>query len=132
MNVFDVLREKLTAEKTNNPSLMSQAEFWRNGIDDAIKIVNQVEQQYNNGWIPADQPPKNDEPVLLSFENFTTPLVGRYEEDEKGNGNYYVGDEDETFLSQGIFVNAWQPLPAPFREDMQQVKWTNGDKIRAM
>ena len=102
MNVFDILRERLTkASKTMMPVIPT---------DEVIKIVNQVEQQYNNGWIPADQPPKDDKPVLLSFENFTTPLVGRYEEDENGNGAYYVGDETETLVSQGIFVNAWQPL----------------------
>ena len=80
-----------------------------------MEIINQVEQQYNNGWIPADKPPKDDKFVLLSFENFTTPLVGRYEEDENGNGAYYVGDETETLVSQGIFVNAWQPLKERYK-----------------
>lgn len=57
----------------------------------------------------------DDKPVLLSFENFTTPLVGRYKEDENGNGAYYLGDEDETLLSQDIFVNAWQPLKERYK-----------------
>ena len=54
---------------------------------------------------------------------------------EKWNGKlptYYGGDEEETLVSQGIFVNAWMPLTAPFREDMQQAKQTNGDRIRSM
>lgn len=114
MNVFDILREKLTAEKNNNPSLMPEAEFWRNGLNSAIEIVNQVEQQYNDGWIPAEQPPKDDKPVLLSFANFSVPLVGRYDKDKNGGGAYYVGDEDVPLVKQDIFVNGWQPLPEPY------------------
>lgn len=139
MNVFDILREKLEELPIEKKTKFDECVCgWIKETDilfvekDAVKeISNQVEQEYNSGWIPADNPPKDDSYVLLSFANFTVPLVGRYEEDD-GGGAYYVGDEDETLSSQGIFVNAWQPLPAPFREDMQQVKQTNGDKIRAM
>ena len=62
-------------------------------------------------WNYPDEPPKTDEYVLLSFENFSLPCIGRYSEDENG-GNYYCGDEDETLLSQGLIVNGWMPLPA--------------------
>ena len=100
-------------------------------MHDAINIIEEETKAYNSGWIPADNPPKDGNYVLLSFSNFSVLVVGRYEEDENG-GAYYVGDEDETLSSQGIFVNAWMPLPAPYREDMQQAKQTNGDRIRAM
>lgn len=68
----------------------------------------------NNRWIPADEPPNVEEYVLLSFENFSIPLVGRYEEYEDG-GAYYVGDDEESCVSQDMIVNAWQPLPDPYR-----------------
>ena len=52
--------------------------------------------------------------MLLSFENFGVPMVGRYEEDENG-GSYYIGDDMEPCITQDIFVNAWQPLPQPYQ-----------------
>lgn len=52
--------------------------------------------------------------ILLSFENFTVPAIGRYQEDDKG-GAFYEGDADETLASVGLFVNAWMPLPECYR-----------------
>lgn len=69
-----------------------------------------------NTWIPADEPPKTGDYILLSFANFNLPLVGRYETDGKG-GAYYVGDEEENCISKDLIVNAWMPLPEPYRED---------------
>lgn len=67
-------------------------------------------------WIPCSHPPKTDEYVLLSFENFSLPLIGRYSEDETG-GAYYIGDcyGDDTCISNNLFVNAWMPLPRRYR-----------------
>ncbi len=67
-------------------------------------------------WTESDTPPKNNEYVLLSFENFSIPLVGRYEEDCHG-GAYYIGDDTKTCGSNGMIVNAWAELPKPFREE---------------
>lgn len=68
-------------------------------------------------WIPVEDISKEvTEYILLSFENFTIPIVGRYEEDENG-GAFYAGDEDETLVSQGMFVNAWRPLPKNYRKE---------------
>ena len=83
-------------------------------FDKAIEIVKQEAEQYNNGWIPCSEPPENDRYVLLSFENFSVPMVGRYEEDENG-GAFYVEDDDESCVSQDMFVNAWMNLPAPYQ-----------------
>ena len=38
----------------------------------------------DNGWIPAEIPPKTNDYILLSFSNFSLPLVGRYGADETG------------------------------------------------
>ena len=72
----------------------------------------------NQGWIPCEEKyPDTSEYILLSFENFTVPLVGRYEEDENG-GAFYVGDETESCASQDIIVNAWKLLPVPYKSDL--------------
>lgn len=63
-------------------------------------------------WIPIEeQIPKEDEYILLSFENFSIPVIGRFE-----NGAFYAGDEDEPLVKQDMYVNAWMPLPEPYRE----------------
>lgn len=67
-------------------------------------------------WVPAEKPPKENGYILISFENFSIPQVGRYEEDGEG-GAYYVGDDEESCISQDLIVNAWKPLPEPYRKD---------------
>ena len=91
------------------------AEDFVSAYKDAIEIVKQEEEQYNNGWISCSEPPKTSDYILLSFSNFSVPMVGRYEENEDG-GAYYIGDEDKSCVSQDIFVNAWQPLPEPYQQ----------------
>lgn len=61
--------------------------------------------------------PEEDEYVLMSFENFTLPIIGRYEKDNDGGGAWYAGDDDgcDTCSSQDLFVNAWMPLPEPYK-----------------
>ena len=71
-------------------------------------------------WIPvAELLPQSGKYVLMSFENFTLPAIGRYEVNDEGDGAWYLGDNDEgdTCCSVGLFVNAWMPLPEPYREE---------------
>ena len=93
------------------------------GYDALTRVVSEAElkeiierevDEYNNGWIPAEKPPKNNNYILLSFENFPVSLVGRYEEDQRG-GAYYAGDDLESCISEDMIVNAWQPLPKPYQ-----------------
>ncbi len=67
-------------------------------------------------WISEEIPPETPCYVLLSFDNFSMPLIGRYEENEEG-GAYYIGDDEESCISQDLIVNGWMPLPEPYRED---------------
>lgn len=79
--------------------------------DETIKIIE------DSNWIPvSERLPENDDYILLSFENFSIPEIGRYEQDEEG-GAFYPGDEDYTYLSYGLFVNAWKPLPKPYKKE---------------
>lgn len=69
-------------------------------------------------WIPVEERlPEDDNYILLSFENFSLPLVGRYEAGSDGGGAFYLGDCDEgdTCLLENLFVNAWMPLPEPYQ-----------------
>ena len=133
--VFEKIIEKLedkrkTAEQLimENPQdeldrIQTQtAEDFASAYHDAIEIVKQEAEKFGtdtnvgtNGWIPVEEElPETDKYILLSFSNFSIPCVGRYEEDENG-GAFYVGDDDETCVSQDMFVNAWMNLPAPYQ-----------------
>lgn len=92
---------------------------WNRAVWKCTEIVKKEAEQYNNGWIPADEPPKDDNYVLLSFENYSLPSVGRYQEDAEGGGAYYIGDcsEEDTCIANKLFVNAWRPLPESYQQE---------------
>ena len=76
-------------------------------------ILKAMEKQ----WIPIEERlPETDDYILISFENFSIPIVGRYEVDEEG-GAFYEGDDDLTCASYELFANAWMPLPEPYRPE---------------
>ena len=67
-------------------------------------------------WIPVtEKPPEPETYILVSFENFTFPGIAAYKVDDDGSGAFYAGDEAYTYLSVGLFVNAWMPLPEPYK-----------------
>lgn len=68
-------------------------------------------------WIPcSERLPEDESYILVSFQNSTMPDVARYKENDEG-GAFYPGDDEKSYSSYGLFVNAWMPLPEPYRED---------------
>ena len=55
--------------------------------------------------------PDNERNVIVSFSNFSLSIIGQWRVDEDGAGCWYLGDTDETFLSEGLFVDGWWELP---------------------
>ena len=89
--------------------------FTESQVGILLKDLNKEQRKHR--WIPVtERLPETSDYILVSFSNFTVPLVARYEEDNEG-GAFYPGDDDKSFVSTGIFVNAWMPLPEPYRED---------------
>lgn len=86
----------------------------------AFRICQDIIRKHmNNGWIPVkERLPEDDKYILLSFENFSLPMVGRYDGDAEG-GAFYLGDcgEEDTCISMDLLVNAWMPLPEPYRPE---------------
>lgn len=71
------------------------------------------------GWIPVEDTehtPEDESYVLVSFSNSSHPDIARYEENDEG-GTYYPGDDEDSYLKYGLFVNAWMPLPKPYRTE---------------
>ena len=92
--------------------------------NEAVKLVQKLNaEEKKHSWIPAEERlPEEDEYVLMSFENFMLPIIGRYEKDNDGGGAWYAGDDDgcDTCISQNLFVNAWMPLPEPYRAEGEE------------
>ena len=55
--------------------------------------------------------PDDERNVLVSFSNFDLSIIGQWRVDENGAGCWYLGDTDETFLSEDLFVDGWWELP---------------------
>lgn len=55
--------------------------------------------------------PDDERNVLVSFSNFSLSIIGQWRADEDGARCWYLGDTDETFLSEDLFVDGWWELP---------------------
>ena len=85
-------------------------------ILEEVESVDAKDTNVPGKWIPiTEQTPEDEGYILVSFENYTGLSIARYEEDDEG-GRFYPGDEDEAYSKYGIYVNAWMPLPEPYRE----------------
>lgn len=99
-------------------------------MNDAIKIVNEVEQQYNNGWIPCNS-------GVLPEECRGVEVTIMEDANEVGGKRYYT---QYSWLQDGrwIFkktpynpiVIAWR-YPIPYIPNGEK-RYTNADRIRAM
>lgn len=82
-----------------------------------MENINQAAGITESKWIPCtERLPENGKLILLSFENPVLPTVGKYKTDEEG-GAFYIGDDDYNCANYNLFVNAWMPLPEPYREE---------------
>ena len=103
-----VMRE--AADKLN--TYEQKNAFWMEDQIYTNKLKNQLkEEREKHRWIPVtERIPQSDRYVLLSFRNYSLPLVGRCETDEEGSA-FFIGDERVSCSKMGVFVNAWMELP---------------------
>ena len=84
-------------------------------LPDEIEKMKRDERQQ---WIPVTERfPEPETYILVSFDNYILPDIATYRVDDDGSGAFYQGDEDYTYLSVGLYVNAWMPLPEPYKEE---------------
>ena len=82
------------------------------GISDAIEIVKQEAEQYNNGWIPcSERLPENISTVILQVKEIEKPTFGWY-----GNIIGWKLTVEDFLKLKDFTVVAWQPLPQPFQK----------------
>ena len=77
------------------------------GISDAIEIVKQEAEQYNNGWIPcSERLPKYGEVVMCSCTNSGITISCITHKGVKPSKSVRFGQHS---------VIAWQPLQQPYQ-----------------
>lgn len=91
----------------------------KNKLSEAMEKLARLEDAEDTNvlsrWIPiSERLPEDENYILVSFENSTMPDIARYEENDEG-GTFYPGDDEKPYSSYGIFVNAWMPLPEPYK-----------------
>lgn len=79
------------------------------------KLAKLEDEEETSKWIPcSERLPEDESYILVSFKNSTMPDIARYEENDEG-GAFYPGDDEKSYSSYGLFVNAWMPLPEPYK-----------------
>lgn len=119
------IRQGYWTSANKNELLQRLAEYENTGFEpEEIKwLVDKIiglSKLVMADWNPVEeQLPETSDYILLSFANFSLPAVGRYERNEDGSGAFYLGDcdEEDTCVNQDLFVNAWMPLPEPYRPE---------------
>lgn len=101
---------KLQIRQTEKPKDISPLDY---------TIIAALIEVLKSGWHDInDELPEPGKYVLVSFENEgLLPDIGSYETEGDGSGAFYPSDSDTAYASIGAFVNAWMPLPEPYRRE---------------
>lgn len=90
-------------------------------LERVAKLSDEIERmkgEERQRWIPVtERLPEPETYILVSFDNCSLPDIATYRVDDDGSGAFYPGDEDYTYLSVGLFANAWMPLPEPYKKE---------------
>ena len=98
--------EKLRCAR-ENPLQFDSAKGYANGVANAIEIVKQEAEQYNNGWIPVSEKlPEANQMVLATEKDSEYVILCCYEFFE-GYGYGFNGSNGN--------VIAWMELPSAYR-----------------
>jgi hypothetical protein len=90
-------------------------------VFDIEKILDMAEVPR---WIPvSERLPEIDEDgyskyVLVSFSNYSLPCIGQLRKTD-GENHWYEGDDEKALDSFGLHVNAWMPLPEPYKAESE-------------
>ena len=99
---------------------LPQREKWGHGPHDLHEIamteeflesLRQLTDPMDPDYYDPENPPETNDYVLLHFDNFDPPLIGRYEGNEEYGGNYFIGDDADPAIKQGIIVDGWMYIP---------------------
>lgn len=122
------LKKRLEEQKGNEEAYYMQEDkrlvrHWNNCIDNTIEIINELVEEYNNGWIPCS------ERLPETIYDMLQCVIVTNENDWQGMA-YYHPQKGWTFAEchnsdkkiDWTEIIAWQPLPAPYRSEKEEWK----------
>lgn len=101
--------KELCEHKDHVSEMQSMRGF--NVLQDAIKIVEQLASEHNNGWILCEERLPEEYGEYLCCDRWGEYIVG-YPTARVSSDDFYVETEHE-IMNDCI---AWQPLPAPYKK----------------
>ena len=111
------IKDRLIQLKNEVESTGDGAYLSKNNISKIVELLLADLDEKENGWIPvSERLPEPGKYVLVSFENFTLPMIGIYTVDDDDGGTFRISDEDDSFLEHDLYVNAWMELPERYKE----------------
>lgn len=90
-----------------NAELPLYASGWRKDMN---KIINQLAEEYNNGWIPCSERLPSEATVYEVTEEIVLCSKKQYIVEHR-----LFGTEGEWLCPSNRKVIAWQPLPKPYQ-----------------
>ena len=117
--VFEKIIEKLKSESHWTESTFDEDGYCNDDSEEvvylhnAIEIVKQEAENYNNGWIPcSDRLPEDDSICIVTVEYPNHKTMVDYGWFDRKNVCWFVGTQE--FRTSNIL--AWQPLPQPYQQ----------------
>lgn len=90
---------------------------------EAISIVNQLAEEYNNGWIPVSERLPEEKPFGDSEHTCSDGVLITVKHDRGTTVGMGCLTRGHWFYLKGateIDVIAWKPLPTPYKEGAEQ------------
>lgn len=104
--ILERLEEAKNFEYLNGVKRFSKKE--RNAFDNAKKIVQEVAEEYNGGWIPcSERLPEQSLNSVIGWDEYRQRccFVQYY------GGRWILGNDIDS-----VKIIAWKPLPEPYKE----------------
>lgn len=126
--VFEKIKKNLVTELTFCSGYPNCSEYdyayevaMYDARNKATAIVNQVAEEYNNGWIPVEERlPKTPKGYgdcywcTLKSEKYNETICKVVQYARFRNGNFWQLSREDSYI-KGYKVIAWQPLPEPYQ-----------------
>lgn len=121
--IFEKIREKLFHAVQEAKVLQETTDSYgymmvKKGLNHATDIVNEVEAEYNNGWIPcSERLPEEGQCVVVqvkdhyALEDGVPIQIRKFDTRYEGHNWKEIGDG--RWLANHCVI-AWQPFPEPY------------------
>lgn len=111
--ILDMLEDTKDIEHDDSVAEVVSTRIWNKAIHRAKQIVQEVSEEYNNGWIPcSERLPECGIKVLVQYG------CGRINIEEcKKNTDGIIGFYDGNYWSNADNYISWQPLPEAYNQE---------------